>query len=97
MENHEAAGPVGRGNIDQDKVDKTIWFFRKKHPKEIRPIDLAKYLNCSQARALRIIDLLSGEVEADKQAGTDFLVYSNDDVKPTTYGIYKDVEYGIYR
>ena len=92
---------TGRGNADIDAIEKTKEYLRMKHPQCIRPNELAKYINKPQARALRILDLLSGvSNDRDKEGAEflsrDFLVYVNDDISPTTYGIFKDVERGIY-
>ena len=76
----------GRTHIDQGQVEKAKEFMRSKHPAGIRAFDLAQYVGCSQARALRILDLLS--------KGTDFLVHMDDEKRPTLYYISKDVEKG---
>ena len=92
---------TGRGNSDLKAIEKTKKFLRMKHPNCIRPMELARYINKPQARALRILDLLSGvSNDRDKEGAEflsrDFLVYLNDDTRPITYGIFKDVEKGIY-
>jgi hypothetical protein len=86
---------TGRGHKNVDQLDGAIKFFRMKHPKEITPIELAHHLKCQQARAMRLIDLLSGN-EADGDIREDFLVYSNDDASPTRYGIFRDSLMGIH-
>jgi hypothetical protein len=86
---------TGRGHLNTEQIEKAMWFFRRKHPREITPIQLAKYLKCENARAARIIDILSGN-ETDGDIRADFLLYSNDDNKPIRYGIFIDKEYGIY-
>jgi hypothetical protein len=87
---------TGRGNKNTVQLDKTINYFRKKYPVEITPIELAKYLKCQQARAMRVIDLLSGNTNESENTNFDFLIYCNDEQKPITYGIFKDVKYNIY-
>ena len=71
-------------NHDSDQVEKAKEFMRSKHPEGVRIFDIAQYVGCSQSRAARIIDLLS--------KGTDFLVYMDDEKRPTHYFIDKDVE-----
>jgi len=56
-------------------------------------------VGCSQARALIILNILSGVSNDREKDGAefvpkDFLVGENDD-KPVTYFIYKDKELGI--
>jgi len=87
---------TGRGNLDTEVVEKTKDFLRINHPKPIRVSELALYIGKSQVRAARIIDRLSGTACDSVNNKTDFLVYIDDDSKPTTYGIFKDIEAGIY-
>ena len=87
---------TGRGNIDTEAVERTKDFLRMNHPKPIRVAELALFIGKSQARATRIIDRLSGTAMESVNSRTDFLVYIDDDSKPTTYGIFKDIEAGIY-
>jgi hypothetical protein len=88
---------TGRGNVNTDQIDKAVWFFRKKHPRMIRKVQLAEHLKCDQSRALIILNLLSG-VSGDKESAVfdsrKFLVYESDS-KPKKYGIFIDREYGI--
>jgi len=91
---------TGRGNTNLNEIDKAKEFFRKMHPRPIRKVELANYVGCSQARALIILNILSG-VSNDKEkdgaefSSKDFLVGENDDQNPLTYFIYKDKEMGI--
>jgi hypothetical protein len=89
---------TGRGNANLDEIEKAKEYFRKMHPKPIRKVELANYIGCTQARALIILNVLSG-VSNDKEKGAfipkDFLVGENDDQNPLTYFIYKDKELGI--
>jgi len=91
---------TGRGNTNLEEIEKAKEFFRKMHPKPIRKVELANYVGCSQARALIILNILSG-VSNDKEkdgaefVSKDFLVYEDDEDGYTRYGIYKDVQGGI--
>jgi len=78
---------TGRGNTNTDQIEKAKEFLRNNHPKPIRINELANYVGCDQARAARILDILSN--------GDDFLVYVDDDT-PARFGIFKDVKTGIY-
>jgi len=91
---------TGRGNANLDEIERAKEFFRKMHPKPIRKVELANYVGCSQARALIILNILSG-VSNDKEKdgaefiSKDFIVGENDDTRPLTYFIFKDKELGI--
>jgi hypothetical protein len=91
---------TGRGNTNVEEIDKAKAFFRQEHPRPIRKVELAKAVGCSQARALIILNILSG-VSNDKEkdgaefVSKDFLVGENDDCKPLTYFISKDKVLGI--
>jgi len=91
---------TGRGNTNLDEIDKAKEFFRKMHPKPVRKVELAKAVGCSQARALIILNILSG-VSNDKEkdgaefVSKDFLVGENDEQNPLTYFISKDKVLGI--
>jgi hypothetical protein len=87
---------TGRGHLDIDAVEKTKEYLRKKYPEPVRAIDIAQYTGKSQARAARILDLLSGDTTESENTYNDFLVYLNDDTSPVSYGIFKDTERGIY-
>ena len=87
---------TGRGHIDIDAIEKTKEYLRMKHPEPVRAIDIAEYTGKTQARATRLLDLLSGDCGENENTNTDFLVYCNDDVKPVTYSIFIDKEQGIY-
>jgi len=91
---------TGRGNTNVDEIEKAKEFFRKMHPRPVRKVELANYIGCSQARALIILNILSGvSNDRDKEGAEfvpkDFLVGENDDMRPTTYFIYKDKALGI--
>jgi len=70
------------------------------HPKLIRKMELAEFVGVTQARALILLNLLSGvSGDRDKEGGfmtRDFLVFEDDDSGVTRYGIWKDVERNIY-
>jgi len=91
---------MGRGNTNLDEIEKAKAFFRREHPRPIRKVELAKAVGCSQARALIILNVLSG-VSNDKEkdgaefVSKDFLVGENDDQRPLTYFISKDKKLGI--
>jgi len=90
---------TGRGNIDLDQLELTKEYIRYQHPVEVRAIEVSEYLTkkqgqkVSQARATRLLDILSGGENG--LSGQEFLVGMNDDEKPTTYFIFKDVELGV--
>jgi len=86
---------TGRGNKDP-QIYKAIEFFRKKHPKPILPIELAHYLQCSQPRAMRIIDILSGNTNESENTNFDFLLFCDDDELPLKYSIFRDNEKKIF-
>jgi len=90
---------TGRGNANTIEIEKAKKYFRKMHPNLIRKVELANFIGCSQARALIILNLLSGvSNDKDKAGGfmtRDFLVFEDDDLGFTRYGISKDVESGI--
>jgi len=91
---------TGRGNTNLGEIDKAKEFFRLKHPRPIRKVELANYVGCSQARALIILNILSGVSNDREKDGAefvpkDFLVGENDDTSPLTYFIYKDKKLGI--
>ncbi|MCL2879051.1 MAG: hypothetical protein FWF29_02285, partial [Treponema sp.] len=88
---------TGRGNRDEGQIEKVKEFLRKQHPYPVRQNEVARFVGCEQARAGRLLDLLSG-VSGDKNNAfdsTDFLVGVNDERKPITYFIFKDRELGI--
>jgi hypothetical protein len=92
---------TGRGHIDVDAIQKAKEFLRLKHPQPVRIVDLAKYTKKSQARAARLLDLLSGVEngggnENQQNIDRDFLVFCNDTDQPKTYGIFLDRQTGIY-
>ena len=87
---------TGRGHLDIDAIQKTKEYLRAKHPEPVRAIDIALFTGKTQARATRLLDYLSGDCSDNENTNTVFLIYCNDDEKPVTYGIYKDVETGIY-
>lgn len=74
----------GRTHVDSEQLEMAKEFMRSKHPAGIRAFDLSQYIGCTQTRALHILDLLS--------KGTDFLVYMDDEKRPTRFYIAKDVE-----
>ena len=74
----------GRSHIDSEQVEKAKEFMRSKHPAGIRAFDLAQHVGCTNTRALHILDLLS--------KGTDFLIYMDDEKRPTRFFISKDVD-----
>jgi hypothetical protein len=87
---------TGRGHIDIDAIEKTKAFLRKKHPKPVRIIDVANHVGVQQARAARLLDILSGGCSENTNSETDFLIYCNDDEKPVTFSIFIDRETEIY-
>ena len=77
-------------------AEKTKEYFRKNYPNPVHINELAVYIGVKYDRASRLIDILSGSCMENDNSVTDFLVYCNDESKPVTYGIFKDVEKGIY-
>ena len=87
---------TGRGHLDIDAIQKVKEYLRMKHPETVRAVDIALYTGKSQARATRLLDYFSGDCGENENTVTDFLIYVNDDSNPTTYGIFKDTETGIF-
>jgi hypothetical protein len=87
---------TGRGHLDTAALQKTKEYLRMKHPQPVRAIDIAQYTGKSQARAARLLDYFSGDCGENENTVTDFLIYCNDEAKPTTYNIFLDRERGIY-
>jgi hypothetical protein len=93
---------TGRGHIDTYAISETKKYLRLCYPGQVRPIEISEYLteklgrNISQARAARLLDYFSGDCGDNENTVTDFLVYADYEVKPTTYGIFKDIELGVY-
>jgi len=85
---------TGRGHIDIDQINKAKEYLRMIHPKGARQIDIAKFVGCEQARAGRLMDLLSG-VSGNANSDKSFLVFADDEIKPTEYRIFRDTETGI--
>jgi len=82
-DSNEQAGPkTGRTHVDTEQIEKAKDYMRSRHPEGVRIIDIAEAIGCSQSKALRILDYLSN--------GNDFLVFMDDDVKPSRYYIHKD-------
>ena len=86
---------VGQGHTDDIAITKAKEILRKKHPQGVRNIEVARYVGCSQSRAARILDHLSGDCGNNENTVTDFLIYTDDEYYPTRYGIFKDIETGI--
>ena len=92
---------TGRGNCNVDEIERVKKYFRDTYPDKMRKMDIAKSLGINQARTLIILNLLSGVSEDKKDEGAefvpkDFLIYEDEDSGEMRYGIYKDVEMGIY-
>ena len=81
---------TGRGNIDFLQLERTKQLLREKHPLGVRAADIAARVGCSQARAARLLDHLSGNCSENANTATDFLVYEDDFAKPTLFHIAKD-------
>jgi len=88
---------TGRGNRATDQIEKAKAFLREKHPGTVRLADIANRCHVSQARAARLVDLLSGgENKGDSASdgiNDSFLVYQDEETGKV--GIFKDVELGI--
>ena len=81
---------TGRGHVDTVQLEKAKEFMRL-HPEGVTAISVANHVGCSQARAVRLMDILSEASEAN-----DFLVYSDEDTEPTLYFIFQDDREGRY-
>ena len=79
--------PTGRGHIDTGALDKTKQLLRQ-HPEGVTAVQVANFVGCSQARAARLLDLLSGGQEGE--SGQNFLISMDDDEDPPLYFISKD-------
>jgi hypothetical protein len=88
---------TGRGNINLDEIKLAKEFLRKNYPKQVRIVDLANYCGVKQARAARLVDLLSGGENkgdsASDEINDSFLVWQDDDTGKV--GIWKDDVLGI--
>ena len=93
---HSVPMKTGRGNIDKEAIQKTKDFLRMNHPRTIRASELALHIGKPRDRAARLLDNLSGNCTENANTVTDFLVYIDDYTTPISYGIFKDVERGIY-
>ena len=78
---------TGRGHIDHEKLDMVKQFLRK-HREGVTAIEVGNHVGVSQARATRLLDLLSGG--QDNESGQDFLIFVDEDNKEPLYYIYKD-------
>ena len=91
-------GPTktGRGNIATDQIEAAKRYLRKVYPSTAKTVEIAEYCKVSQARAARLMDLLSGTTNKGDSASeyirTDFLVYYDEDT--SEYGIFLDRETG---
>ena len=74
----------GRGNTDDEAIEKVKQYLRN-HPDGVRAVDLASHIGTSQARAARLLDLLSGNSDDNS-----FLVYTDEEKQPPLYYVFKD-------
>ena len=74
----------GRGIKDDEALEKVKQYLRN-HPDGVRAVDLANHIGTSQARAARLLDLLSGNSDDNS-----FLVYVDDDFDPPLFFVSKD-------
>ena len=79
---------TGRGHTDVEALNKAKDFLRL-HPEGVSAIQVANYVGTSQARATRLLDLLSGNSDDNS-----FLVFVDDDDNNPLYYIYKDEKNG---
>jgi response regulator of citrate/malate metabolism len=86
-EEKEKFPETGRGNVDEKKLNKVKQFLRD-HSDGVTAIQVANYAGVTQARAARLLDLLSGGQE--NESGQDFLIYMDDEENPPLYFISKD-------
>ena len=78
---------TGRGHIDTEALEKTKQCLRQ-HPEGVTAVQVAEAVGVSQARAARLLDLLSGG--QDGESGQDFLIYVDDELGDPLYYISKD-------
>lgn len=91
---------TGRGHRAEDH-HLVMDYLRRIHPKTARKMTIAKKCKLDQNRVLIILNNLSGVSEdKDKEDAEfipkDFLIYQDDGGEFTRYGIWKDVQEGIY-
>jgi len=79
---------TGRGNIDQMQLEKIKELLRARHPQGVRSVDVARYVGCTSARAMGLLDILSGGSDGRKH---DFMVFEDDFAKPPLFYIAKDI------
>jgi hypothetical protein len=88
---------TGRGNINLGEINLAKEFLRKNHPHTVRIVDIANYCGVKQARAARLVDMLSGAENkgdsASDEINDSFLVYQDEDTGRV--GIFKDEELGV--
>ena len=77
-------GKGGRGNIDTEAIEKTKECLRS-HPEGVTAVQVAEATGTSQARAARLLDLLSGNSDDNT-----FLIYTEEVYGQTKYFIFKD-------
>ena len=78
---------TGRGNFNEEQLENTKKCLRQ-HPEGVAAVQVAEAVGVSQARAARLLDLLSGG--QDGESGQDFLISMDDDENPPLYFISKD-------
>jgi len=92
---------TGRGNVDEVQVGLVKRFLRESRQQGVTAAQVAAFVRegtgveCSRARAERLLDLLSGHCAENANTATDFLVYEDDLARPPRFFIAKDAESGI--
>ena len=79
----------GRGNKDEETLKKVKQYLRA-HREGVTAVEIGNFVGVSQARATRLLDLLSGNSDDNS-----FLVYVDDEGSDPLYYIHKDNEGGV--
>jgi hypothetical protein len=90
---------AGRGNRADDN-ELVIDYLRKIYPETAAGIEIAQETGIKRCRVMIILNNLSGLKDNYEKDYTDndfpFLIYEHGENRHTRYGIYKDVQSGIY-
>lgn len=87
-EDRERFPTTGRGHKDEEKLDAVKQYLRS-HREGVTAIEVGNHVGVSQARATRLLDLLSGNSDDNS-----FLVYSDEEGSNPLYFLSKDGEKG---
>ena len=86
---------TGRGHVAIEVIEAVKDYLRSIHPETATAKDIGDYIGVSGARAVRILDILSGSINQSENSQFEFLVYETGKPRNTKYGIYLDQKTGI--